>query len=531
MATLNIEGKRVQVDDSFLKLAPDQQQATVDEIASSFGKPGLSAKDTAIDVAKSGGVGLAKGGIGLAGLPGDLGSLISSGYDKATEALGVPKDTADTIKSGVKNVAGNLPVLNALANAPGSEKIQKTVEGVTGEFYKPQSVAGEYAQTFGEFAPAAIGGPGGLIAKGARVAVPAFASETAGQLTKGTEAEPYARIAAALTGGLATARTGATSATPTKEQLFKESGKGYESARNLGVEYTPHSLSNLGTRVTNDLAKIGIDADVAPKTAATLARLQSIPPGSPVTYSNVENLRKKLGNLAGSIDGEERKAAMTAKKAVDDFLENPQFADVVKGDALGAGREAKTARANNAAAQRAKELDKKEVRAELRASAANSGQNVANTMRQRIADMLIKNKESPGGFNADELAQMERVVGGTKTGNTARYIGDLLGGGGGLGQAVVGGGAAAAAYSTGDPHYLALPLVGVGARALSNASTMRQVGKLNELVRSRSPMGEAISAATPKKMDPRLEAIVKALLAQQSTTGTPLNMPAVGTYR
>ena len=39
MATLNIEGRRVTVDDSFLKLPPDQQQATVDDIASQLSAP------------------------------------------------------------------------------------------------------------------------------------------------------------------------------------------------------------------------------------------------------------------------------------------------------------------------------------------------------------------------------------------------------------------------------------------------------------------------------------------------------------
>ena len=36
MPTLNIDGRKVSVDDSFLKLTPEQQNATVDEIASSF---------------------------------------------------------------------------------------------------------------------------------------------------------------------------------------------------------------------------------------------------------------------------------------------------------------------------------------------------------------------------------------------------------------------------------------------------------------------------------------------------------------
>lgn len=37
MATLNIGGQRIQVDDSFLKLSPEQQNSTVEEIASSLG--------------------------------------------------------------------------------------------------------------------------------------------------------------------------------------------------------------------------------------------------------------------------------------------------------------------------------------------------------------------------------------------------------------------------------------------------------------------------------------------------------------
>jgi len=40
MATLTINGRNVQVDDSFLSLTPEQQNATVDEIAASFTTPG-----------------------------------------------------------------------------------------------------------------------------------------------------------------------------------------------------------------------------------------------------------------------------------------------------------------------------------------------------------------------------------------------------------------------------------------------------------------------------------------------------------
>jgi hypothetical protein len=134
------------------------------------------------DVAKSAGIGLAKGAIGLAGLPGDAADLASRGYDYMTGS-----DTNSTV--------------HPYAQAIGSDNIQKHIENYTGQFYQPKTTAGEYAQTMGEFAPALFGGPESIATKLAtRVAAPALASETAGQLTKGTSLEPYARVAGAVVG-------------------------------------------------------------------------------------------------------------------------------------------------------------------------------------------------------------------------------------------------------------------------------------------------------------------------------------------
>jgi hypothetical protein len=146
------------------------------------------------DVAKSGGIGAVKGAIGAVGAGGDLRSLASAGVDKLGELTGV---NPETVKNVASKVAAFTP-LAALNYAPTSHDIQSKIEDTTGEFYKPKTTAGEYAQTVGEFLPAAVGGEGSLAARAAQVLVPALASETAGQLTKGSDAEPYARTAAAL---------------------------------------------------------------------------------------------------------------------------------------------------------------------------------------------------------------------------------------------------------------------------------------------------------------------------------------------
>lgn len=169
---------------------PKEEFAKKIELEAAPPKPELSAGETAADVAKSGGIGLVKGGIGLAGMAGDLTDLGAKGLEHASNYI------SDKLGMERYKRPEQTSVLN---NIPTSADIQKGVEGYTGEFYKPKTTAGEYAQTAGEFAPALIGGPEALGTKLlTRVAVPAATSETAGQLTKGTEYEPWARTAGAL---------------------------------------------------------------------------------------------------------------------------------------------------------------------------------------------------------------------------------------------------------------------------------------------------------------------------------------------
>lgn len=138
------------------------------------------------DVAKSAGIGVVQGGLGLAMLPGNVEALGRAGIDKAASLLGYGD-----------------PGFSKSHYLPTSADAQAGIEHFTGPFYQPQTTAGEYARTVGEFAPmAAFGGPAaGPISRAVNVLAPAAVSETAGQLTKGTAAEPWARAAGAIAGG------------------------------------------------------------------------------------------------------------------------------------------------------------------------------------------------------------------------------------------------------------------------------------------------------------------------------------------
>jgi hypothetical protein len=132
--------------------------------------------DTALGLINALGQGTANGLMGLYGLPG------------GAEWLG---------RKGINAVGGNVSEDTKL---PTYSDIKGAVENFTGEQeYKPQTVPEGYARTIGEFAPALVG-PGGLLPKVVSGLGGAVTSETAGQATKGTAAEPWARIGGGIVG-------------------------------------------------------------------------------------------------------------------------------------------------------------------------------------------------------------------------------------------------------------------------------------------------------------------------------------------
>lgn len=152
------------------------------------------------DVAKSAGAGLANAAAGTIGSVGDVRSLLGHGVDYASSKLGI--DPA-TIKNAADAASYVLPGGRLLATAPTSGQILDKVKEADPSnlaFYEPKTTAGAYAKTGAEFTPGMLmGGEGSLGARFVRnVALPAIGSETAGQLTKGTVAEPYARLAGAM---------------------------------------------------------------------------------------------------------------------------------------------------------------------------------------------------------------------------------------------------------------------------------------------------------------------------------------------
>lgn len=323
-----------------------------------------------------------------------------------------------------------------------------------------------------------------------------------------SEGDLAQRASDAAVGGLASGALGgvvagagrliagkAPAAVPSINELKGAASKGYNSEAVRGLEVAPKSVSDAATAIRLKLDDQGFPDVLAAKAHGILKMLEHVPEGGTITGRNLHSIQKTLGKAAGSIDPQEKAAASIALREFNDFLENVPAGSVLKGSADDFVNTMREANANYSRAMQAGNIDKKIIQAETRAAAANSGMNVANTIRQRMADVKLNPKQNRG-MHPDDIAAAGAISEGSTVQNLLRKGGNILGGGGGLGTLVSGAaGMAAAGAAGGDasssPYGLALPALGFAMRGIGNKMTLNQAHKLSEAIRSRAPLSSA----------------------------------------
>lgn len=315
---------------------------------------------------------------------------------------------------------------------------------------------------------------------------------------------------------------------PSAEALREAGGAGYDAARAMGVDYRADAVGNVAAALRTGLENDGILAELAPKSFSILGKLESPPAGSVAPLAGLDAARRALGHAAKDFGNPtEQLAAQRLIGGLDEFIAKSDPASVVAGPAAGAARTYADARGNYAAAMRSDKLTGLEDTAVLRTGAANSGANIDNAIRSRVATLLSSPKNR-AGYSADEIAALEEVAKGTATRNTVRRVGNMLGGGGGVAQAlmtVIGGAGGAAAGGIGGAGIgAAMPLIlGSGARSVANALTRRSLGRADEAVRKRSPLySERLDAAPMTAVSPEGRAAIVRALMMSEQPRTPM---------
>lgn len=454
------------------------------------------------DAAKSVGAGLGNATIGTLGSVGDIRSLLSAGVDAAGSKLGVDP-------SMLKKVAGYaFPALNS---APTSQDIKATVtDPLVSPDYQPQTAVGSVLKTGAEFLPAMAGGPESLATKFAtRVAVPALATEAAGALTQGTAAEPYARVAGALAGGVGASRVANTmaearalkAAAPALSDVKSQATNAYDAltARNVATPLAQGSLDNLASDITTTLNNKGIRPSNAASIHAAVDEIKMPATAGAADVADLVAARQSIKELLGKHDTN-KSGAFVALNKIEQTIEK---------NSPGTMKAIKEADKNYSAAKAVESLDKRLAKAELRAAGENSGANIGNKIRQNITTYLSSNEAKY--LSAETKADLEKIVRGTASQNTMRAVANLLGGGGGLGMLAGG----AAGYQAGGWGGAAAgAALGRGAKILNNRSVLKQAEKVSQNIRMRSPLGQQNPALLPPMTNPLLGGLLPALLAR-----------------
>jgi hypothetical protein len=304
----------------------------------------------------------------------------------------------------------------------------------------------------------------------------------------------------------------AKAAAPSLDAIHAAADASYNSPAVKSLVMKPSTIKNFGNAAEIALSNSGHSDQFAPGTFGIVRNLQKVPDQSFVTGDNINTLRKMFRKGAASSDPSERAAAQEALGYLDDAMTKIPKSEVVSGDLPAATAALEDARGNAAAAFRAENVDTKMETARARAAVANSGKNVANNIRARMADIYLDPK-AMSGYSDDERAMIKSIVYGTPTENAVRWAGNMMGGSGPFGAASAAFGGSLVA----GPVGAALPLGGYALKALSNKMTLAQADRLSELLRSRAPV-----ASSAQKFDEAASAYTGAARNQRTLAMTAL---------
>lgn len=321
---------------------------------------------------------------------------------------------------------------------------------------------------------------------------------------------------------------------PTADALKTAADQGYTAARATGATYPGATVATAAQNTIAGLHNDGILPILAPQTHAILGQLATAPEGSGVTVGSLDAARKALNRVGNNFQNPtEQEASRRAIKTIDMVIQaggsTPSVVGAAPAAATGtanmpgvggvaalpnqtgvyttpesrAASLIKNARGDSAAAFRSDRITTAEDAANLRSAAANSGENIGNTLRQRVATLLL-NPKTARGYSPDELDALRQIVQGTAKSNTLRRVSKLLGGGGGLGQTMIGalgavvGGHFGGNFESAGAGAAALPAMGAITRHAYNSAVQRQVENAAQRVRMRSPLYQQMLINAPR---------------------------------
>lgn len=290
-------------------------------------------------------------------------------------------------------------------------------------------------------------------------------------------------------------------ATPTVEELSEAAREAYAQAKQAGAVVRPESYARMASGMRESLREQGFNPRLHPKAAAVLDEIEAAQ-GQPMSFQELEILRRQALAAERSIEADERRIASLIVDRLDDYsdtlLARPQ--DALAGDARTAVEATKRARNLYARSRKAQEITELIERADIRASQF-SGSGRENALRTEFRQLAM-NPKRMRRFSKEEQAAIKEVAFGTKTSNLLRQIGKLAPTGGlsqwlSIGATMI------------NPMAAIIPAAGGAARLGATHMTQGAASRAQALMRrgpapSPEELGASIREATPSAISGEL---------------------------
>lgn len=537
MATLNINGRRVKVDDSFLSLSPEQQNATVDEIAQSLGAQQspeaqnaaseMSAMTQALDKGPEGNPVADRQRAQYDALPEWQKPVVAAGDTLQLFANGATMGFGDKAVAGARSLFTDKTYEQELAAARTKTQEARNRAGyagtgaeVVGAVATPMKLAGKGATLAGRLGTAAMTGAPGVLARTGLMAVEGGGY---GALTAAGNDQDIGTGTAigAVGGGLGNLAGEAISAGISKvagkfnpkvpqmgvDDLKAASNAAYSRAEQAGVAFNQNGVNQLRTNIIDDLTARGYHNANEPGVKPVLEYLEKIGNGN-VTLKGLDTLRKMASNGFQPGNQSNNAALTQIIGRIDELVNAADPATVLMGSNPQAAASAlKEARSMWGRAKKLETVQELLDRAGLNAGSAGAGGNVENASRQQIKRLLTNPNLKRGLTKAEQEAARKAVLG-SRTQNAFRLAGGMSPTTGKLTAFLTGAGALTNP-AVGVPAMIA----GYGAKKTAEHLSRKSVAELVSLISSGGVPQPVMKNAIQLLAESKRDALTRALMA------------------
>jgi len=436
---LEIEGREVEVDDSFATLSPEAQNATVEEIAASFGPQTQLGADRRMandeQVAAQTAEGRREAYNQLPEWQKPLQAL-----DDEARLIGNPFGVGDKLAARMNSLTGDRSYEDQLKIEKNITQAARDRAGtipamsseIMGDVLTGGALAKQGVTLAGRLGTANMTGIKGVLARAGLMAPEGALYGVADAVGRDTDVATGATVGA-IAGPLGSVVGDTVSKVASKvlpranpqeidplAKLRDAATKAYNDADKAGVIVRPEATAKLNEKIRSELADFGYDPALQPRVKVVLDRLQTAADDN-ITLKGIDLVRRVADNARKSQDPSERAIGNKVIGEIDKFVErlNPQ--DVLTGDPKAGVTALVKARTIWSRVAKNERFHNSVETARNRASTAGSGANEENAIRQNLRRELEKGR----GYTTDERAALKTIVKGTPMQNTMRWAGKM----------------------------------------------------------------------------------------------------------